>query len=201
MDHGIESKTAPSCGHCAPSRRGLLKSVLALALASLWGGRRLRAQDVRVSRPQKQDVLVYAFGDQAGQPVALESLRPGANPVLAFPMDPATQQVRDGSRLNQVMLLRLDPGELSEQTRKYSAEGVVAYSAVCTHLGCPPTGWFPDQRVLKCWCHDSMFDPKDYGKVVGGPAPRRLAQLPVAVSGGLLTVAGEFTGRVGFTPG
>jgi len=75
---------------------------------------------------------------------------------------------------------------------------VVAYSAVCTHLGCPLSGWFPREKVISCFCHGSVFDPKDYGRVVSGPAPKRLAILPLAVSDGALIAAGEFLGKVGF---
>lgn len=200
-DGDMAQTQACGCRGDAPSRRGLLKLLAGFLLA--WHGIRpeaARSQDVRGTRPQKNDLLVPAFGDKTGQPIRIDSLELGSNPVLAFPMDPATSLIRDGSRLNQVLLLRLDPADLTEQTRNFSAAGVVAYSAVCTHLGCPPTGWYPKEKILKCWCHDSLYDPKDYGKVVGGPAPRRLALLPIAAKDGLLAVAAEFTGRVGFTP-
>jgi Rieske Fe-S protein len=51
--------------------------------------------------------------------------------------------------------------------------------------------------VLKCPCHNSEFDPRASAQVVFGPAPRRLAALPLAVSGDSLTVAAPFAGKVG----
>jgi Rieske Fe-S protein len=113
-------------------------------------------------------------------------------------MDPATKTVRDGSRLNQVLLIRLDPGQLTPETRADSASGVVAYSAICTHQGCDVSQWKTDTSTLLCVCHGSEYDPKDRAKVTFGPAPRRLAILPVKVQDGIVVVAGPFKGRVGF---
>ena len=114
-------------------------------------------------------------------------------------MDPATKVVRDGSRLNQVVLLRLDPASCDEDTRAHSADGIVAFSAICSHAGCPVTGWVVGEggrQVLKCFCHNSEYDPTQNAAVVFGPAPRKLAALPVKIAGGLLVVASPFIGRV-----
>jgi Rieske Fe-S protein len=55
------------------------------------------------------------------------------------------------------------------------------------------------KRVLKCFCHNSEYDPRQSSQVVFGPAPRNLAALPVKVVDGALTVAGNFIGKVGGT--
>ena len=47
-------------------------------------------------------------------------------------MDPAAHTVRNGSRLNQVLLVWFDPASLDEETRPHTAEGIVAYSAICS---------------------------------------------------------------------
>ena len=52
---------------------------------------------------------------------------------------------------------------------------------------------------MACPCHESQFDIYDGARVVGGPAPRPLAMLPLLIQDGVVTVAGEFHGRVGFT--
>jgi nitrite reductase/ring-hydroxylating ferredoxin subunit len=82
--------------------------------------------------------------------------------------------VRSGSRLNLVLLLRFDPGELSPETRLRAADGVVGYTAICTHTGCEVEEWLAEKQLLYCGCHASMFDPKDGARVVDGPAPRVL---------------------------
>jgi Rieske Fe-S protein len=148
--------------------------------------------------PQENDWLAHAFGDREGQIIAPDDLAVGTKQVFAFSMDPETGIVRNGSRLNQVVLIRLDPQWLSEQTRARSADGIVAYSGVCTHTGCDITDWNVDQNRFQCPCHESQFDPSDGARVVGGPAPWQLAALPLKLVEGRLTVAGEFIGRVGF---
>jgi len=155
------------------------------------------ADDPKAARPQKGDRFVFAYGDRAGQLIAPEDLPLGGPQQIAFPMDPATKVVRDGSLLNQVALIRLDPAQLSEETRAEAAGGIVAYSAICTHEGCPISMWHQQSRTLFCACHASRFDPTDRARVVDGPAPRRLAMLPLAPLDGGIVAAGGFTGRVG----
>jgi rieske iron-sulfur protein len=153
-------------------------------------------------RPQPGDVLVFAEDDHAGQPVKPADLVSGATLTPAWPMDPVSRVVRDGSRLNALLLLRLDPQELDDATRSASADGgIVAYSAICAHAGCPVTGFLEEQgqRVLKCFCHNSVYDPHRQAAVVSGPAPRRLAGLPVTISDGELVVKARFNGKVGPT--
>ena len=188
---------------CAvPTRRFLLASALA-AGAGLAAGRSARAQDDPGSdeRPQKDDILVVSEGPNAGQIVKPSDLTPGGPPVHAWPKDPKTAVVRDGSRLNEIIVIRFDPAELDDDTRARSADGIVAYSAICTHAGCPVTAWVKgetsDNNVLKCMCHNSEYDARASAQVVFGPAPRRLAALPLAISGDSLVVAAPFAGKVG----
>jgi Rieske Fe-S protein len=61
-----------------------------------------------------------------------------------------------------------------------SAGKVVAFSAICTHMGCTVA---PDGSILKCPCHGSTYDLAT-GKNTGGPAPRPLPSIPVKVEGG-----------------
>lgn len=116
-------------------------------------------------------------------------------------MSPGDRVVRSGSRLNRLVLVRLDPASLSERTRGHAADGVVAYSAVCTHTGCEVGAFRADEQVLFCDCHESKFDPRDQGRVTDGPAPRSLPALPLRVADGRLVVAAPFTARPGFEQG
>lgn len=188
---------------CAvPTRRFLLASVLVVG-AGLAAGRSARAQDDPGGdeRPQKDDLLVVSEGPNAGQIVKPSDLTLGGPPVHAWPKDPKTAVVRDGSRLNEIIVMRFDPAELDDDTRARSADGIVAYSAICTHAGCPITAWVKgetsDNNVLKCMCHNSEYDARASAQVVFGPAPRRLAALPLAISGDSLAVAAPFAGKVG----
>ena len=148
-------------------------------------------------RPREGDLLV-AVGADPPQPLTPENVILGAKPIMAWPMESESSTVRSGSRLNKVMLLHLDPESFDAETRDHAADGVVAYSAVCTHTGCDVVNWHPDQHLLECPCHNSVYDPTAGAKVVSGPAPRRLPALPLRVVDGRLVVAKPFTGRAGF---
>ncbi|OAF12946.1 2Fe-2S ferredoxin [Bradyrhizobium centrolobii] len=152
-------------------------------------------------RPQKGDLLVFSEGDQEGKVITSADLPRGGPPVHAWPKDPKTSVVRSGSRLNEILIIRLDPAELDDQTKARAVDGIIAYSAICSHAGCPVTAWVKsdvgDKEVFKCMCHNSEYDPRAGAQVVFGPAPRRLAALPLALADGSLSVAGNFIGKVG----
>jgi rieske iron-sulfur protein len=149
-------------------------------------------------RPKESDLLVAVDRPATPEPLKPDDLTLGDKPTMAWPMDPQTNTVRNGSRLNKVLLLRLDPEGFDPETKDHAVEGVVAYSAVCTHTGCDVTSWHPDRQLLECPCHYSLYDPKEGAKVVGGPSPRRLPALPLKITDGRLVVAKPFTGRAGF---
>jgi rieske iron-sulfur protein len=181
------------------------RTVLALALGVGLGlpGVPLGAQslDPRKQRPQPNDRFVFADGARKGQTITLPDLPAGGRPVTAYPIDPASNTVRDDSRLNEVLLVRLDPARLNGDTRGRAAEGVVAYSAVCTHTGCDAWEWRPAESTIKCSCHFSEFDLNDGARVLNGPAPRRLPALPLKIVDGAPAVAEGFVGRPGFESG
>jgi Rieske Fe-S protein len=155
-------------------------------------------------QPQSGDVLVFLEGEHAGEVIRPLALSLGGPPVRAWPRDSKTSVIRNDSRLNEILLARFDPAELDEETRSFAIDGVLAYSAICTHAGCPVTGWLKgtagDNYVLKCFCHNSEFDPRRSGQVVFGPAPRRLAVLPLSIVDGSLTVAATFLEKPGAKP-
>jgi len=180
------------------NRRVLLRAMLGAGAAMGWR-RQAGAQpdDMRLLPPQENDRFVAAADPGSGRPLTPDDIVKDARPVLAYPVDPATGTAREGSRLNQVALVRLDPETLAPDTRSRAAEGIVAYSAVCTHTGCEVTEWDEASFAMLCPCHDSRFDPKDGARVESGPAPRRLAALPLKIADGRIVVAGAFIGRVG----
>jgi Rieske Fe-S protein len=177
-------------------RRTVLKGAVGVAGLSLIDV--AVAAEPKAMRPQAGDVLTHAYGDRKGEIFKVDDLELGGPQQLAWAMDPQTKTVRDASRLNQVLLIRLNNEELSPETRTDSADGVVAYSSICTHQGCDVSQWKAENKMLLCVCHRSEFDPKDKAAVTFGPAPRRLPMLPVKVVEGQLQVAGGFRGKPGF---
>lgn len=178
-------------------RRTVLHGCCGLALA-LHARARADETDAASAPPQAGDRLVFAFGDRAGQTIAPADVALDAQQILAYPFDPSAQRARDGTRLNQLAVVRVALERLTPATLARSADGVVAYSGVCTHTGCDVTDWRGAERRFKCPCHESEFDPADAARVVGGPAPLPLAALPLTVEGDALVVAGPFEGYVGF---
>ena len=150
-------------------------------------------------RPQKGDWLVIADeGEHEGKVVTLDMLSVGGAMMNAWPVDAETKTTRSKSRFNKVVVVRVEPGKLDESTLAKSVEGVIAFSSVCTHQACAVTGWIPEDAMLACPCHGSLFSVGEGGKVLGGPARKRLPILPLAVDAdGMLTVADAFTAKVG----
>ncbi|NNC65970.1 MAG: Rieske (2Fe-2S) protein [Gammaproteobacteria bacterium] len=179
-------------------RRDTLKAILGVGLALPFYRQARSNEEAMNAPPQEDDVFVFAFGEREGEIITPDDLPTGAGQVFAYPMDPATAIVRSGSRINQLLLVRIDPEQLSEPTRALSAAGVVAYSALCTHTGCDVADWDAETLRFQCPCHDSQFDPADGARVVGGPAPRPLPSLPLKLENGTLAVAGGFDAPVGF---
>ncbi len=99
-----------------------------------------------------------------------------------------------------VILVRVDPSDLieSEERKSWSYDGIVAYSKICTHVGCPVALYEQQTHHLLCPCHQSTFDLVDGCKVIFGPAARALPQLPIAVdSEGYLVAQSDFNEPVG----
>jgi ubiquinol-cytochrome c reductase iron-sulfur subunit len=108
-----------------------------------------------------------------------------------------------------IVLVRLPKSllQLPPELEGYDADGIVAYSKICTHAGCAISMYRaplfqPDEPrpALVCPCHYSTFDPTDGGNVLFGPAGRRLPMLPLSIdSKGYLRAKGNFDDEVGPT--
>jgi len=150
-------------------------------------------------RPKEGDLLV-SIDSESPVPLQPKDIPIGGPPVVAWAMDQVGNLVRKGSRLNKVLLLRLDPATLVGVTQERAADGVVAYSAICPHAGCEVDAWVDDQKILECSCHYSRYNPRNGAAVLDGPAPRALPALPLKIVDGNLAVAKPFTARVGVLP-
>ena len=178
------------------SRRSVFKMGLAASIAMPMS---VLAQPPNRLRPQQGDQLVFEEGQNQNALVRPELLELEQKPVSALARDPETGVLRDGSILNRVMITRINPEKMNTRYQANIAEGVIAYSAVCTHTGCDVINWDEGLLRMACPCHESQFDIYEGAKVVDGPAPRPLAMLPLEVVDGIVTVAAGFRGRVGFT--
>ncbi|ADQ69021.1 Rieske Fe-S protein [Halogeometricum borinquense DSM 11551] len=137
---------------------------------------------------------VYSDGiylvDGEGERVSESALAEGEK-MTVFP------EPRPGIERAPTLLVRHAKEAYSGGTKlEYTVAGYAAYSKVCTHAGCMVSN--EEGETLVCPCHFGKFDPTAGAKVVGGPPPRPLPQLPITLSSeGYLIATGDFEGPVG----
>ncbi|MGW6277527.1 cytochrome bc1 complex Rieske iron-sulfur subunit [Kribbella sp. NPDC055071] len=99
-----------------------------------------------------------------------------------------------------VIVVRIRPAEIRTKPGRenWGVDGILCYSKICTHVGCPISLYEQTTHHVLCPCHQSTFDLSDSAKVVFGPAARPLPQLPLAVdSEGYLVAQNGFDEPVG----
>jgi ubiquinol-cytochrome c reductase iron-sulfur subunit len=139
--------------------------------------------------------------DESGKPYRADDIEERAF-YTAFP-----EGADKEDQASPIVVVRVPPDalKLPQDLAGYDANGIVAYSKVCTHAGCalslyrvpnfPPVEASP---ALVCPCHYSTFDVTDGGTVLFGPAGRKLPMLPLSVDGrGFLRAKGNFDSAVG----
>jgi len=98
-----------------------------------------------------------------------------------------------------VVLVRMDPSDIvAQQGTDWDYEGILCFSKICTHVGCPLGLYESQTHHMLCPCHQSTFDLADAARVIFGPAARSLPQLAITVDAdGYLVARGAFTQPVG----
>lgn len=98
-----------------------------------------------------------------------------------------------------LMIVRLQPDDIKDkQELDWSYQGIVAYSKICTHVGCPISLYEQQTHHVLCPCHQSTFDLSDGARVIFGPAGHALPQLRIGVNDeGYLEALGDFEEPVG----
>lgn len=131
--------------------------------------------------------------DSEGGLIAAESVEVG-QVITVFP----ERQV--GSADAVALLIRLPAGVNNPVPGRedWGVDGLVTYSKLCTHVGCPVGLYEPTAKQLFCPCHQSVFDVSSGARPIGGPATRALPQLPLAVDEtGFLIARGDFSDAPG----
>jgi ubiquinol-cytochrome c reductase iron-sulfur subunit len=107
-----------------------------------------------------------------------------------------------------VVIIKFRPGEVhytsanhpvaNKVVQNWSVENIVAYSKICTHVGCPASLYEQTTHHILCPCHQSTFDATEGAAVRFGPATRPLPQLPIGLdSQGFLIATSDFHEPVG----
>jgi ubiquinol-cytochrome c reductase iron-sulfur subunit len=129
--------------------------------------------------------------DEQGRPVRLAELDP--NTVLTvYPEDHVE------SADSQTLLIRLPSGVPTPGPDGWTVDGLVAFSKICTHAGCPVGLYQAETYELFCPCHQSTFSVLDRARPTFGPATRRLPQLPIDLDeDGYVIARSDYTEPVG----
>ncbi len=131
------------------------------------------------------DTLVHAEGDQSGQPIKLADLNDKITRAWPQGKDKNGNVVIKKDEPNNLLIIYKFPvAELVAPTDlKATDQGVVAYSGICMHLGCQVGDNASKPETILCPCHSGAYDPRAGCKVVGGPPPKPLPQLPIKLDG------------------
>jgi len=188
-------------------RRTLLGALTVLPLPALWilrdlgplPGDTLRHTAWKAGERIVNNNTVSLDG-ATGQGVRPEDLTIGSL-VTARPQSALTagEDFNNMMAKSAILLVRMDPADIkSKQERDWGYQGIVAFSQICTHVGCPVTLYEQQTHHMLCPCHQSTFDLTEDGKVIFGPAARSLPQLPITVDAdGYLVAQRDFDAPVG----
>ncbi|MER5848309.1 Rieske 2Fe-2S domain-containing protein [Streptomyces sp. NPDC002012] len=186
-------------------RRKLIRNTMfgALALVPLSGVMLLR--DLGPLPEKKLRNTLWAKGKQLINMNTMEPLRPEDVAVgsLTFAMPEGLKEDAEDFQ-NQIakaalMIIRIEPANIKDKReREWAHEGIVAFSKICTHVGCPISLYEQQTHHVLCPCHQSTFDLSDGARVIFGPAGHALPQLRIGVnSEGNLEALGDFEEPVG----
>jgi ubiquinol-cytochrome c reductase iron-sulfur subunit len=189
-------------------RRTLILALLLLPLPLVIMLRDLYTAPAGAPSPAEQlSMTIWEPGmrvvsDVASRPIKPEDVPVGglvaANPENLHEVEEAAGNLNARAKA-AIILVRMRPDEIvSEQSRQLGFEGILAYSKICTHVGCPIALYEQRTHHLLCPCHQSTFDLADEGRVVFGPAARSMPQLPITVDEeGFLVARSDFQEPVG----
>ncbi|MGW0707819.1 cytochrome bc1 complex Rieske iron-sulfur subunit [Streptomyces sp. NPDC002643] len=189
----------------ALGRRKLIRNTMfgALALFPLSGVVLLR--DLGPLPGTKLRHTQWAKGKKLVNMNTGEPLRPSDVAVgsLTFAMpdglDEHDHDFQTNIAKDALMIVRIQPNDIKDpQSLQWSHEGILAYSKICTHVGCPISLYEQQTHHVLCPCHQSTFDLADRGRVIFGPAGHALPQLHITVGeDGYLEAVSDFEEPVG----
>jgi ubiquinol-cytochrome c reductase iron-sulfur subunit len=193
------------------TRRPLVRRTMLLATAPLALAPLVLLRDLG---PLPQTDLRHTVWKKGLRAVTLGGLRPLTPADISTPGSLITvipegyQDNPDALAKAGVILIKFAPGELHiptnhnggtlVSTMNWTVDNIVAYSKICTHVGCPVALYEQTTHHILCPCHQSTFDAANGANVIFGPAARALPQLPLMLdSAGFLAAASDFTQPVG----
>ena len=142
----------------------------------------------------------YLVTDPGNRRIKASDLEVGAvAQVLPEIEDPEHRKLSDIAK-DAVLLIRLRPQEFNLDADRLAMthEGIIAFSKICSHMGCAVALYEQQTKHLLCPCHQSTFDVTRAAKVIFGPAARPLPQLDITIDNeGYLVARQPFSEPVG----
>jgi len=138
--------------------------------------------------------------DPGDRPIKASDLEVGAVAQVLPELLPGQKRTLEDIGKDAVLLIRLRPAEfqLDEERLSWTHEGIIAFSKICSHMGCAVALYEQTTKHLLCPCHQSTFDVTRAAKVIFGPSARPLPQLAITVDAeGNLIAKQPFTEAVG----
>ena len=138
--------------------------------------------------------------DPDGSPVLASDLEVGAVTQALPELPTGVERTLENTGKDAVLLIRLRPEDfnLDAQRLSWTYQGIIAFSKICTHMGCAVALYEQQTHHLLCPCHQSTFDVTRAAKVIFGPAARPLPQLAITVdANGYLVAQQPFTVPIG----
>ena len=140
--------------------------------------------------------------DPGDRPIRPEDMEVGAvaQTLPAVVLAPGEHRKLSDIAKDAVLLIRLRPEEfnLDAERLSWTHEGIIAFSKICSHMGCAVALYEQQTKHLLCPCHQSTFDVTRAAKVIFGPSARPLPQLAITVdSEGYLVAQSPFNEPVG----
>ena len=142
----------------------------------------------------------YLVTDPGNRRIKASDLEVGAvAQVLPEIEHPEHRKLSDIGK-DAVLLIRLRPQEFNLEADKLAMthDGIIAFSKICSHMGCAVALYEQQTKHLLCPCHQSTIDVTRGAKVIFGPSARPLPQLDITIDGeGYLVARNEFSEPVG----
>ena len=186
-------------------RRSLIRRSLALSLGLIGLSPVLLLRDLGPLPKKQLETTSWAKGvrlvtDPANRPIKPADLEVGAVAQVLPELPAGAERTLENVAKDAVLLIRLRPEEfqLSPERLSWTYQGIIAFSKICTHMGCAVALYEQQTKHLLCPCHQSTFDVPRAAKVIFGPAARPLPQLAITVDAqGYLVASQPFTEPVG----
>jgi len=192
-------------GSAGLGRRSLIKRSLGLALGLVGVSPLLLLRDLGPLPKKALSTTNWKAGtrlvvDPSGQPIKPSDLEVGSVAQVLPELPAGTERTLENTGTDAVLLIRLRPEDFNLDAKRLSwtLDGIIAFSKICSHMGCAVALYEQQTHHLLCPCHQSTFDVTRAAKVIFGPAARPLPQLAITVDAdGYLVAQQGFTEPIG----